>query len=110
MFKPMGIFSLENKIVKAAQDMDLMKVNATNPQFDFNAAGKYVATKLQGIDEAAKWFMPPMPLGLPGGPMPGMPGMPPPPPPNAPGMKGGPNGDQPNFLPPDPLRRQPVVG
>lgn len=110
-FKPMGIFSLENKIVKAAQVMDLMKVFSGNPAFDMVAAGKYVATKLQGIDEAEKWFhgLPPM---MPGG-MPGMlppPGAMPPIPPGAPGMKGGPNGSQPNFLPPDPLRRQPIIG
>lgn len=127
MFRPMGIFSLENKIVKAAQVMDLMKVFAGNPSFDIISAGKYVATKLQGIDEAAKWFHP-LPLGLPGM-MPGLPGAPlgtPPPggaPPlpsgpggplpgvnNAPGLKGGPNGNQPNFLPPNPLRRMPVIG
>lgn len=105
MFKPMGIFSLENKIVKAAQVMDLIRINATNPRFDFNAACQYVATKLQGISEAEKWFLPPMQLpGL------GMPGMGTPVPQEAPGMKGGPNGNQPNFLPPDPLRRQPIVG
>jgi hypothetical protein len=125
-FKPMGIFSLENKTVKAAQVMDLMKVFAGNPGFDMLAAGKYVATSLQGIDEAAKWFhaagltgMPGMPPGLPpmlpggpGGPPPGpLPPHPlnPPPNPNAPGMKGGPQGNQPNFLPPNPLRRQPVL-
>lgn len=110
MFKPMGIFSLENKIVKAAQVMDLMKVFSGNPAFDMVAAGKYVAAKLQGIDEAEKWFHPlPMLPGL----MPGMPGLPPGPGgpmPDAPGMKGGPNGSQPNFLPPDPLRRQPIIG
>lgn len=128
-FKPMGIFSLENKTIKAAQVMDLMKVFAGNPGFDMLAAGKYVAVNLQGIDEAAKWFhaagimgmgMPGMvPPGMPPG-LPGDPGGPPPGPPiphplnpppnrNAPGMKGGPNGDRPNFLPPNPIRRQPVV-
>ena len=45
MFKPMGIFSLENKIVKAAQVMDLIKLFAGNPAFDMVAAGKYVAAK-----------------------------------------------------------------
>jgi hypothetical protein len=125
-FKPMGIFSLENKTIKAAQVMDLMKVFAGNPGFDLIAAGKYVAVHLQGIDEAEKWFhaaglmgMPGMPPGLPpqlpGAPMGAPPGPLPPhplnPPPNrnAPGLKGGPNGDQPNFLPPNPLRRTPVT-
>jgi hypothetical protein len=112
-FKPMGIFSLENKIVKAAQVLDLMKINATNPRFDFNAAGKYVATKLQGVDEAEKWFLPPMPtipgLSAPTG-EPMTPGGPMAPPPDAPGMKGGPGGNQPNFLPPDPVNRQPLIG
>ena len=69
---------------------------------------EYVAVTLQQIDEAEKWFID-MPM------MPGMPGLPPPggmPPPNqkeTPGMKGGPNGNQPSFLPPNPLRREPVV-
>ena len=130
-FKPMGIFSLENKTVKAAQVMDLMKVFAGNPGFDLLAAGKYVAVNLQGIDEAERWFhqagvmgmgIPGMPPGLP----PALPGVPPGGPPlppgavpphplnpppnrNAPGMKGGPNGNQPNFLPPNPIRRMPVT-
>ena len=110
LFKPMGIFSLENKIVKAAQVMDMIRINQGNPAFDFNSASKYVITKLQGIDEAGKWFIqPPAPTEIPG--MPGMPpGMPGMPMQEPPGMKGGPNGNQPNFLPPDPLRRQPVVG
>lgn len=115
LFKPMGIFSLENKVVKAAQVMDLMRVFSGNPGFDLLAAGKYVATKLQAIDEAEKWFhdvptMPPPGL-IPGAPVPGGPPVPAPPaPPAGPGMKGGPNGNQPNFLPPNPLRRQPVIG
>jgi hypothetical protein len=114
----MGIFNLENKVVKAAQVMDLMRAFAGNPGFDMIAAGKYVAVNLQGIDEAANWFINPglaMPPGMPPGvppPLPGMP-LPPemvnPPAPGAPGMKGGPNGNQPNFLPPNPLRRVPVT-
>lgn len=107
-FKPMGIFSLENKITKTAQVMDLINLAGPDPRFDRIAALKWVAVTLQQIDEAEKWF-----LNLPM--MPGMPGMPPPPlpgaeaPPEAPGMKGGPNGNQPSFLPPNPLRREPVV-
>jgi hypothetical protein len=112
-FKPMGIFSLENKIVKVAQVLDLIKIAGGDPRFDRMAALEYVAVTLQQIDEAEKWFidLPPMP-GMPGAPG-GMPGMMPPmgmPPPSAgPGMKGGPNGNQPSFLPPNPLRREPVV-
>ncbi len=119
-FKPMGIFNLENKTIKAAQVMDLARIMAGNPAFDMLAAMKYVAVNLQGIDEATKWFanpglsmLPGQPPGLPPVPgMPGMPGMPMPPPPppgDGPGLKGGPNGNQPNFLPPNPLRRTPVT-
>lgn len=106
-FKPMGIFSLENKIVKSAQVMDLIKVNIGNPGFDSVAASKYVAINLQGISEAEKWFreipMIPLPPGLatPGGPTPPVKG--------TPGMQGGPNGNQPSFMPPNPLRREPVI-
>ena len=116
--KPMGIFSMENKVIKTAQILDLIRLYAGDPRFDAIAAGKYVA-KIQQIDEADKWFqaMPPMmPGGLPGmPPMPGgpeaaplvpPPGAPPAPPP--PGMTGGQNGNQPRFLPPNPLRREPV--
>lgn len=100
-FKPMGIFTMDNKIVKAAQFMDWMKVNAMviNPV----EAAKYSGHLLGLGDEIEKIVMP-MPL---------------PPPPNAnsggasekdkPGSKGGPNGNQPSFLPPNPLRREPVV-
>lgn len=140
-FKPMGIFSMENKIVKSAQVMDAIKVGTALPPGFMNtgSALQYVLEKLQGIPEAKGWFPPyPNQPGIPGGgpmlpPMiPGMggpPGMPPPPPgvppqgppnhipapnPNAgvvhaPGLKGGPNGNQPSFLP-KPIRRQPVVG
>lgn len=114
-FKPVGIFSMENKIVKSAQAMDLIKLNAMNPAFDMTAACKYVAVTLQGISEAEKWFreipMIPLPPGMAG---PG--GMPPPggPPPmpnkkDTPGMKGGPDGTGASFAPPNPIRREPVV-
>jgi hypothetical protein len=96
LFKPMGVFSLENKIVKAAQFMDWAKLFA--PVLDMVAAAKYSA-KLLGNDEADKMVMP-MPL------------LPPPSPANAketPGLKGGPNGNGPSFSPPNPLRREPVV-
>lgn len=109
-FKPMGIFSLENKITKTAQVMDLINLAGPDPRFARMEALKYVAVNLQQIDEAEKWFleMPMMPMP----PAPGMPGEPPgsPIPGDAPGMKGGPNGNQPSFLPPNPLRREPVVG
>ena len=114
LLKPMGIFSMENKVLKTAQILDFMRLFGDDPRFDKIAAGKYVA-KLQQIDEADKWFQP-LPV-LPG--MPGIPGMAPeaplmpppgpPEPPEAPGMNGGPNGNQPRFLPPNPLRRQPRV-
>jgi len=142
-FKPMGIFSMENKIVKSAQVMDAIKVMTILPpgSADISGALQYVMEKLQGIPEARSWFAP-MPTipGIPQGqapPMPGMmppggqpppPGTPPGPPPGGipgptppnhaprpeanrlmPGMKGGPHGNQPSFLPPNPIRRQPVV-
>lgn len=148
-FKPMGIFSMENKIVKSAQVMDAIKVMSMLPpgQANIGAAIQFVLEKLQGIPEAAAWFQPfPNMPGIPGGapqmpPMPGMPpGAPPPPgmtPPSqpqngpvpggippmtapnhapmpnmrqvAPGMKSGPNGNRPSFLPRNPIRRQPVA-
>lgn len=120
--KPMGIFSMENKVIKTAQILDMIRLYAGDPRFDAIAAGKYVA-KIQQIDEADKWFhdMPPMMPGMPPGPgMAGPPGMPPMPtgpnavplarPPNAgppPGMTGGPNGNEPRFLPQNPIRRTP---
>lgn len=100
MFKPMGIFSLENKIIKSAQFMDWVKTFA--PVVNMPEAAKYAAQIMGTSDDVDKLVMP-------------MPMMPPPPPNNAgekPGLKGGPNGNQPSFLPPDvqnPLRRQPVV-
>ena len=138
-FKPMGIFSMENKIVKSAQVMDAIKVGSVLPpgQFNIATALQYVLEKLQGIPEAKSFFAPfPNVPGIPGGPL-MMPGMPPPmlgpgsspgpqgpvagaTPPNTipgqnmqgrptPGMHGGPNGNQPSFLPPNPIRRQPVI-
>lgn len=146
-FKPMGIFSMENKIVKSAQVMDAIKVGSLIPgQMNVAAAIQYVLEQLQGIPEAKAWFAPfPNMPGVPGGP-PMIPGMMPPPggPPGhgtpqpggqpggvpggipgptpanhapmpnvrqvAPGMKSGPNGNRPNFLPRNPIRREPVVG
>jgi len=150
-FKPVGIFSMENKIVKSAQVMDAIKVGSVQPGLmNISSALQYVLEKLQGIPEAASWFppfpnmpgvpggapmMPPFGMAPPGGggppPLPGM-GLPGPqqgipggipgptpsnhvPGPNnlrqmAPGMKSGPNGNRPNFLPRNPIRRQPVTG
>lgn len=108
-FRPMGVFSMENKTVKTAQVLDLINLAGPDPRFDRIAALKYVATVMQQIDEAEKWFLalPPMPmLPPPGGPAGAPPGMAPPAPP---GMKGGPNGNQPSFLPPNPVRREPVI-
>jgi hypothetical protein len=34
IYKPMGIFSMENKVVKSAQIMDMIKLNMGNPGFD----------------------------------------------------------------------------
>lgn len=139
-FRPMGIFSMENKIVKSAQVMDAIKVGTILPpgQMDISGALQYVLEKLQGIPEARAWFAPmPSVAGVPQGFMPPPPGMMPPqgppgnpgqnpgvpggipgptppnkaPNPNSqgvPGLKGGPNGNQPSFLPPNPIRRQPV--
>lgn len=116
-FKPMGIFSMENKIIKSAQIMDLIKLNMGNPSFDATEATKYLAITVQGISEAEKWFrpvpmipvtmIPPelMPLimgGKPGG------GPPQTNRKDTPGMKGGENGNSATFGPPNPLRRQPV--
>lgn len=103
-FKPMGIFTLDNKITKAAQFMDWIKINAMviNPV----EAAKYSGHLLGLGDELEKIILP-MPLTPPGGQSS--------PSPNGgdksdtPGAKGGPNGNQPSFMPPNPLRRQPVV-
>lgn len=104
-FRPMGIFSLENKIVKVAQVLDLIKIAGPDPRFDRIAALKYVASVLQQIDEAEKWFIQ-LPMGMPGMPMPGNPV---PDKKDAPGAKSGPNGDSPTFLPPSNVNRQPVA-
>lgn len=144
-FKPMGIFSMENKIVKSAQVMDAIKVGTMLPpgQMNISSALQFVLEKLQTIPEAKAWF-PPFPHmpGIPQSPMMMPPGMPPPPgqgpmpPPGmgplgpeagptspnhtvaqnaspstrmaAPGMKSGPRGNQPSFLP-RPIRRQPIA-
>ncbi len=106
-FKPMGIFSLENKIIKTAQFMDWVKTFA--PVVNMSEAAKYAAQIMGTSEEVDKIVndMPPM--------------MPPPPgaPPSAPahpnlhiGLTGGPNGNQPRFMPSqaqNPLARQPLV-
>lgn len=102
-FKPMGIFSLENKVIKAAQFMDWNKVFA--PVVNQVEAAKYGA-QLLGMGEESEKLVLPFPI-LP-------PGESPPSSPNGdkkdtPGAKGGPNGNQPSFLPPNPVRRQPVT-
>jgi len=79
-FKPMGIFSMENKIVKSAQVMDAIKVMSILPpgMADISGALQYVMEKLQGIPEAKAWFSPmPSIPGIPQGQAPPMPGMPP---------------------------------
>lgn len=100
-FKPVGVFSLENKVVKAAQFMDWAKLFA--PVLNMSEAASYSA-KLMGNDEAEKMILP----------MPAMPMLPPGLPPlgggkETPGLKGGPNGNSPSFLPPNPVRREPVL-
>jgi hypothetical protein len=127
-FKPMGIFSLENKVVKDAQIKDLIKLgmgaDPTGTRFNALEALKYDAIQVNGISEAEKWFpsvpmvpitmIPPelLPLiferGKPGA------GNEPPPSPQTnkkdqPGMKGGPNGNGPSFAPPNPIRRAPIL-
>lgn len=101
LFKPMGIFSLENKIIKTAQFMDWYKTfqMVANPV----ESAKYAAQIMGTADDVDK-LVQPMPMMPP----PGGPGGPKPPQ----GLKGGPNGNQPSFMPPDaqnPLRRQPVI-
>lgn len=101
-FKPMGIFSLENKVIKSAQFMDWYKTFAmvANPV----ESAKYSAQIMGFSDEVDKIVMP-MPMMGP----PGIGG--PPSPEEGPGLKGGPNGNQPSFLPPSPneVRRNPVA-
>ena len=119
IYKPMGIFSMENKVVKSAQIMDMIKMNMGNPGFDQQQASKYLAVEVQGINEAEKWFRPvpmiPMaaipPEILPmvmqnmngggGGNAPTLK--------NTPGMKSGANGNVATFSPPNPINRQPVI-
>lgn len=101
-FKPMGIFSLENKVVKQAQFMDWTKVFA--PVVNLPEAAKYSA-QLMGMNDEAEKLVMPMPMMPPGG------GRPPGGPTDkkdVPGAKAGPNGNQPAFLPPNPVNRQPV--
>lgn len=100
-FKPMGIFSLENKVVKVAQFMDWAKAFA--PVINMSEAAKYAA-KLMQNDEADKMVLPFPTMPPPGNPVGRPSGTD-----NGPGMKGGPNGDKPNFLPNDGLRRTPVI-
>ena len=114
-WKPMGIFSMENKVIKSAQVMDLIKLNLANPAFDATEASKYLAVQIQGISDAEKWFrpIPMMPVPPPGlGPPPEgpiRPGSKAPGPKELPGMKGGPNGNGATFAPASPVRRQPVI-
>lgn len=96
-FKPMGIFSLENKVIKSAQFMDWVKTFA--PVVNLAEAAKYAAQIMGTGDEVDKMIMP-------------MPMMPPAPDSETPGLHGGANGDQPSFMPPEarnPVRRQPVA-
>lgn len=101
-FKPMGIFSLENKIIKSAQFMDWVKTFA--PVINLPEAAKYAAQIMGTGDEVDKLVLPMMPMAPP---QEGQEG----PQDEGKGLKGGPNGNQPNFLPesPEPLARQPVA-
>lgn len=128
-FKPMGIFSLENKVVKDAQIKDMIKIgmaaDPTGTRFNAIDALKYDALIVNGISEAEKWFpaVPMVPITMippellpyifeqqkPGA---GGGSAIPHPQTNKkdqPGMKGGPNGNGAPFAPPNPIRRQPVV-
>lgn len=107
-FKPMGIFSLENKVIKSAQFMDWFNSFFPAGVVDPAEAAKYSAQIMGTGDEVDKMVHPAM-MGMPMPGQPPMPGGPTPPPPS--GLKGGPNGNQPSFLPPSPneLRRQPVA-
>lgn len=115
-FKAMGVFSMENKVVKSAQVMDLIKMSMGDPRFDRINALKYAAVSLMQIPEAEKWFLDiqeiPGIMGQPGGlGQPGIPSPGQPPASELPGMKGGPNGNGPSFLPNrNPIRSQPVTG
>jgi hypothetical protein len=112
LFKPMGIFTMENKVIKSAQFMDWVKTFAM--VVNMPEAAKYSAQIMGTSDDVDKMVMP-MPMMPPGGPEgpPGGPGKPPGSLPGAPGLRGGADGNKPSFLPPEvrnPLRRQPVVG
>lgn len=104
-FKPMGIFSLENKVIKSAQFMDWFKTFFPTMVVDPEQAAKYSAQVMGAGEEVDKMVHPaPMMPMLPGGPGAN--------PTDGPGLKGGPNGNQPSFLPPEmanPTRRQPVA-
>lgn len=103
LFKPMGIFSLENKIIKSAQFMDWVKTFA--PVVNMSEAAKYAAQIMGTSDDVDKIVTngpPPMPMPPPGAVPPSL----------HVGLTGGPNGNQPRFMPSDaqnPLRRQPLV-
>ncbi len=107
LFKPMGIFSLENKIIKSAQFMDWVKTFAS--VVNMPEAAKYAAQIMGTGDDVDKMVMnaPMMPPGGPGQ----MPPQSPVGPHQPAGLTGGRNGNQPRFMPqtPDPLARQPVV-
>lgn len=97
-FRPMGIFSLENKVIKSAQFMDWVKTFL--PVINLPEAAKYAAQIMGTSEDIDKMVMPMMPM-LPQGQAP-----------DAPGLKGGANGNQPSFMPPEnrnPLRREPVA-
>lgn len=99
-FKPMGIFSLENKVIKSAQFMDWFKTFFPTGTIEPSEAAKYSAQIMGTSEEVDKMVHPPM-----------LPPMGEQPSPGGDGMKGGPNGNQPRFLPeaPNPLARQPVA-
>lgn len=97
-FKPMGIFSLENKVIKSAQFMDWVKTFA--PVVNMPEAAKHAAQIMGTGEEIDKIVMPVMPM------LPSAPAS------ETPGLKGGANGNQPSFMPPEarnPLRREPVA-
>lgn len=116
LFKPMGIFSMENKVVKSAQIMDMIKLNMGNPAFDSMAASKYLAVEVQGVNEAEKWFrdIPMIPItAIPPEMLPiimdNMMGGGKTNKKDTPGMKSGKNGNGATFSPPNPINRQLVT-
>lgn len=107
MFKPMGIFTLENKVVKTAQFLDWFKTFGPTGVVNPAEAAKYAAQIMGTAEDVDKMVMPmPPPMMPPQGPQGPDKG---PKPPG--GMSGGPNGNQARFLPqtPNPLTRQPVI-